>query len=104
KSREVYEAPAAVALHVAHRELQTFVLPRDLERITSDLSVKYADAVYNGLWYAPMREAIQALVSQVQQRVTGAIRLKLFKGDCRVVGRQSPFALDTAAPIGARAD
>lgn len=104
KSREVYEAPAAVALHAAHRDLQTFVLPRDLERLTSDLSVKYADLVYNGLWYAPTREAIQALVSQVQQRVTGTIRLKLFKGDCRVVGRQSPFALDSAAPIGAKAD
>jgi argininosuccinate synthase len=92
KSREVYEAPAATALHLAHKELQTFVVPRDLERLTTDLGVKYADLVYNGLWFAPTREAIHALVTKVQDRVTGTIRLKFFKGDCRVVGRQSAFA------------
>jgi argininosuccinate synthase len=93
KSREIYEAPAAVVLHMAHRELQSFVTPRDLERLTSELAVTYADLVYNGLWYTPMREAIDALVRHVQQKVTGVVRLKLYKGDCRVVGRQSPFAL-----------
>jgi argininosuccinate synthase len=93
KSREIYEAPAAVALHMAHRELQTFVTPRDLERLTSELGVTYADLVYNGLWYTPMREAIDALVKNVQTKVSGVIRLKLFKGDCRVVGRRSPYAL-----------
>ena len=79
-------------LHTAHRELQPFVTPRDLERLTADLGVKYADLVDNGLWFTPTREAIDALVAKVQERVTGTIRLKLFKGDCRVVGRQSPFA------------
>ena len=93
KSREIYEAPAAVTLHMAHKELQTFVTARDLERLTSDLAVRYADLVYNGLWYTPTREAIDALVHKVQEKVTGVIRLKLFKGDCRVVGRKSPFAL-----------
>jgi argininosuccinate synthase len=93
KSREVYEAPAAVALHAAHRELQSFVTPRDLDRLTAELGVRYADIVYNGLWYTPTREAIDALVAKVQERVTGTVRLKLFKGDCRAVGRQSPFAL-----------
>ncbi len=93
KSREIYEAPAGVLLHAAHRELQKYVTPRDLARLAADLSVKYADLVYNGLWYTPTREAIDALVAKVQQRVTGAIRLKLFKGDFRVVGRQSPYAL-----------
>jgi argininosuccinate synthase len=92
KSREIYEAPAAVVLHAAHRELQTFVTPRDLERLTSELAVSYADLVYNGQWYTPMREAMDALVAKVQERVTGVIRLKLFKGDCRVVGRSSPHA------------
>jgi argininosuccinate synthase len=92
KSREVYEAPAAVVLHAAHRELQTFVTPRDLERLTSDLAVAYADLVYNGHWYSPMREAMDALVAKVQERVTGLIRVRLFKGDCRVVGRTSPHA------------
>jgi argininosuccinate synthase len=93
KSREIYEAPAAVALHAAHRDLQNFVTPRELERLTADLARTYADLVYNGLWFTPTREAIDALVARVQQRVTGTIRLKLFKGDCRVVGRKSPFAL-----------
>ena len=93
KSREIYEAPAATVLHAAHRELEMMVIPRDLERVKHDLSRTYADLVYDGLWFAPTREAIDAFVASVQPRVTGTIRVKLFKGDCRVVGRKSPFAL-----------
>lgn len=93
KSREIYEAPAAIALHTAHKELQSFVVPRDLERLTSELGVKYADLVYNGQWYSPTREAIDAFAARVEEKVSGTIRLKFFKGDCRVVGRSSPFAL-----------
>jgi argininosuccinate synthase len=93
KSREIYEAPAAVTLHTAHTELQKFVIPRDLERLTAELGVKYADLIYNGLWFTQTREAIDALVLKVQERVTGTVRLKLFKGSCGVVGRQSPYAL-----------
>ena len=93
KSREVYEAPAAVVLHLAHRELEGLVIPRDLERLKFELGRIYADLVYNGLWFAPTREAIDAFVDKVQGRVTGTVRLKLFKGDCRVVGRRSAHAL-----------
>jgi argininosuccinate synthase len=93
KSREIYEAPAAAALHLAHRELETMVIPRDLERMKHQMGRTYADLVYNGLWFTPMREAIDAFVAYVQRRVTGVIRLKLFKGTCAVVGRKSPFAL-----------
>ena len=93
KSREIYEAPAAVALHTAHKELESLVIPRDLERLKRQLGVVYADLVYNGLWFTPTREAIDAFVTKVQERVTGVVRLKFFKGDCRVVGRQSPYAL-----------
>ena len=93
KSREIYEAPAAVVLHSAHRELENFVSPRDLARIKQELALKYADLVYNGLWFSPVREAIDAFVATIQPRVTGTIRLKLLKGTCRVVGRQSAFAL-----------
>ncbi|HJO38999.1 MAG: argininosuccinate synthase [Vicinamibacterales bacterium] len=93
KSREIYEAPAATVLHMAHRELEMMVIPRDLERLKRDLAGTYADLVYDGLWFTPTREAIDAFTAYVQTRVTGTIRLKLFKGDCRVVGRQSPFAL-----------
>jgi argininosuccinate synthase len=93
KSREVYEAPAGLLLHQAHRELEGLVLPKDLLRLTRHLSQEYADLAYNGLWFSPTREAIDAFVRNVQPRVTGAIRLKLYKGDCRVVGRKSMFAL-----------
>jgi argininosuccinate synthase len=93
KTREVYEAPAAVVLHAAHAELQGFVTPRDLQRIASRLSVTYADLIYNGFWFTQTREALDAFVAHVQPRVTGVVRLKLFKGECRVVGRTSPFAL-----------
>jgi argininosuccinate synthase len=93
KSREIYEAPAAVVLHAAHRELEKLVTARDLERLTHDLGRLYADLVYTGLWFTPAREALDALVAKVQERVTGAVRLKLFKGSCGVVGRRSPFAL-----------
>lgn len=93
KSREIYEAPAAVVLHMAHRALEALVIPRDLERLHRQLGRVYADLVYNGLWFTPSREAIDAFVNKVQERVTGRIRVKLFKGNCSVVGRQSLFAL-----------
>jgi argininosuccinate synthase len=93
KSREIYEAPAAVLLHQAHRELEGFVIPRDLHRVKLRLSQDYADLVYNGLWFSPTRSAIDAFVRDVQRCVTGEIRLKLYKGSSRVVGRKSPFAL-----------
>jgi len=93
KSREVYEAPAATVLHLAHSEVEGLVVARDLERLKQDLARAYADLVYDGLWFTPTREAIDAFVEAVQARVTGTARLRLFKGDCRVVGRRSPFAL-----------
>jgi len=93
KSREIYEAPAAVVLHAAHRELEKLVISRDLERIKQEMGRVYADAVYNGLWFSPTREAIDAFVAAIQPRVSGTVRLKLFKGNCRVVGRRSEHAL-----------
>ena len=89
KSREIYEAPAGAVLHQAHRELEGLVIPRDLQRLKQRLSQEYADIVYNGLWFSPTRAALDAFMQNIQQRVTGTIRLKLYKGDCRVVGRKS---------------
>jgi argininosuccinate synthase len=77
----------------AHRELEKLVISRDLERIKQDMGRVYADAVYNGLWFSPTREAIDAFVGAIQPRVSGTVRLKLFKGDCRVVGRRSEHSL-----------
>jgi len=96
KSREIYEAPAAVILHTAHSELEKLVIPRELERLSHDLGRAYADLAYNGRWFSPTREAIDAFVATIQPRVTGAVRLKLFKGDCRVVGRRSPMSLESS--------
>ena len=93
KSREVYEAPAAVVLHSAHKELQKLVTSKDLDRFARTVSLHYADIVYNGLWFTPLREALDGFVGKVQERVTGTIRLKLLRGDCRIVGRKSPYAL-----------
>jgi len=93
KTREVYEAPAAVVLHLAHADLEGFVSPRDLQRVKQELAARYADMVYDGAWYSPVREAMDAFVAKVQERVTGVLRLKLFKGSAQVVGRRSPFAL-----------
>jgi len=93
KSREIYEAPAAVVLHAAHKELQKLVTTKDLERLCRVVSLQYADLIYNGLWFTPTREALDAFVEKVQERVTGVVRLKLLKGDCRIVGRKSPYAL-----------
>ena len=93
KSREIYEAPAACVLHAAHRELEALVIPRDLERLKVSLSKAYADLVYDGLWFSVTRESIDAFVASIQKRVSGIVRVKLFKGDCRVVGRKSPMSL-----------
>ena len=93
KSREIYEAPAAMLLHQAHRELEGLVIPKDLQRVKQRLSQEYADLVYNGLWFSPTRAAIDAFMQNIQPHVTGTIRLKLYKGDCRVVGRKSDYAL-----------
>jgi len=97
KSREIYEAPAALVLHMAHKELQRMVTTKDADRFSRAVSLQYADIVYNGLWFTPLREALDAYVTKVQERVGGVIRLKLFKGDCRVVGRKSRFALQDQA-------
>src|SRR3989442_4136246 len=93
KSREIYEAPAAVVLHAAHKELQKLLTTKDLERLARFVTLHYADIVYNGLWFTPTREALDGFVEKVQERVTGVVRMKLFKGDSRIVGRQSPYAL-----------
>lgn len=101
KSREVYEAPAAVVLHAAHRELEALVTPRDLGRLKQQLGVAYADLVYDGFWFTPTREAIDAFVAKTEERVTGTIRLKMYRGDCHVVGRVSPHTMLDPALVGA---
>ena len=91
-AREILEAPAAVVLHAAHTALQRTVTPRELHRLASDLGPKYVELIERGLWFTPTREASDALVAKVQERVTGTVRAKLFKGQCQIVGTESPHA------------
>jgi len=93
KSRGVYETPGGTLLHAAHRELEQLVLDRRTLRLKDELALRYADLVYDGRWWTPEREALDAAVASTQKRVTGTVRLKLYKGGLAVAGRESPFAL-----------
>jgi argininosuccinate synthase len=92
RSRTVYEVPAAVVLHQAHREVQKLVMAKDLERFSRTVAHQYASLIRDGSWFGPMRKALDAFVASVQEQVTGAVRLRLFKGDVHVAGRRSPHA------------
>lgn len=93
KSRGVYETPGGTILHVAHRALEQLTLDREVLHLRDSLVPKYAELVYNGFWFAPEREALQALIDQSQAHVGGTVRLKLYKGSVQVVGRKSDQSL-----------
>ena len=93
KSREIYEAPAAVVLHTAHRALETITLSKEQQRFKERVAQEYADLVYNGHWFSSYRENLQAFVNSCQRYVTGTVRVKLHKGSCTGVGRKSPHSL-----------
>jgi len=92
KSREVYEAPAGWIIHTAHRALEALVLDRDVSHFKPAIEARYAELIYNGLWYTPLRQALDGFIDETQKHVTGTVRLKLFKGTCSVVGRTSPYS------------
>ena len=93
KSREIYEAPAALVLLQAHQALEAMTLAKDQLRFKQRVAQEYADLIYNGLWFASIRRDLAAFVQSTQRFVTGTVRLKLFKGACRVVGRKSEKSL-----------
>jgi argininosuccinate synthase len=93
KSRGVYETPAGTVLHTAHRALESITLDREVLHMRDSLIPKYAELVYYGYWFAPEREALQLLMDGIQKNVTGTVRLKLYKGNCIVAGRKSPYSL-----------
>jgi argininosuccinate synthase len=93
KSRGVYETPGGTVLWAAHRAVESITMDREVMLMRDSLIPKYAQLVYNGFWYAPERELLQRFIDDTQQRVTGSARLKLYKGNCVVVGRKSPFSL-----------
>jgi len=93
KSRETYECPAAVVLLDAHRDLESLCLERELAHYKRQLELKYAELVYYGLWYSPLRRALDAFMDSSQESVSGTVRIKLHKGNCIPVGRKSPHSL-----------
>ena len=93
KSRGVYEQPGATILSVAHKELEHLTLDRETMHFKDQLALKYAELVYYGLWYTPLREALDAFVDVTQRTVTGEVRLMLYKGNCLPTGRRSPYSL-----------
>lgn len=93
KSRGVYETPGGTILLHAHRQLETLTMDRDLMHLRDSLIPRYAELIYYGFWYAPEREALQALIDRSQETVTGIVRLKLYKGNLTTVGRKSDLSL-----------
>ena len=93
KSRGVYETPAGTVLHIAHRELERLVLDRNTLHFKQSVSVRYAQLIYDGLWFSTLREALAAFVDHTEKEVTGEVRVKLYKGRAEAVGRRSPRSL-----------
>lgn len=107
KSRGVYETPGGTILMMGHKQIESLTMDRDLEHLRDGLIPKYAELVYNGFWYAPEREALQAFIDDSQKTVTGTVRLKLYKGNVTTVGRKSPYSLydeDVASMEGVQSD
>ncbi|MGB9776685.1 MAG: argininosuccinate synthase [Anaerolineae bacterium] len=93
KSRGVYETPGGTILYTAHRALETICLDRETLHFKDLVALRYAELVYYGLWFTPLREALDAFVRKTQETVTGTVRMKLYKGNCTAVGRKSPYSL-----------
>ena len=93
KSRGIYETPGGTVLHVAHRAMESITLDRGAAHLKDEVMPRYAEMIYNGFWYSPEREMLQALIDKSQARVSGTVRLKLYKGNVWVTGRRSPVSL-----------
>ena len=93
KSRGVYETPGGTILYEAHQQLEELILDRDVYRTKAELGALFAQVVYEGKWFSPLREAIQAFIESTQQYVTGEVRFKLYKGNIIKAGTTSPYSL-----------
>ena len=99
KSRGIYETPGGTILNIAHRGIESITLDRGAMHLKDELMPRYAALIYNGFWYSPEREALQSLIDQTQENVTGTVRLKLYKGSASIVGRKSPKSLYSQAHV-----
>lgn len=95
KSREIYESPAMLVLIQAHRDLESLTLTADVSHYKRSIEETYSQLVYNGLWYSPLKAAVDAFIQKTQEQVSGTVRLKLFKGNATIVGRWSDYSLYT---------
>ncbi len=93
KSRGIYETPGGTILHAAHRAMESLTLDRGAGHLKDELMPRYAELIYNGFWFSPEREMLQALIDKSQEPVTGTVRLKLYKGNVIIIGRSSPYSL-----------
>jgi argininosuccinate synthase len=93
KSRGVYETPGVTILQAAHRALESITLDREVGRLRDSLSVRFAESVYYGFWFSPEFEILRSLVNQTQEKVSGDVRVKLYKGNVTITGRRSPYSL-----------
>ncbi|MBT5433828.1 MAG: argininosuccinate synthase [Alphaproteobacteria bacterium] len=99
KSRGIYETPGGTVLHVAHRAMESITLDRGAAHLKDEIMPRYAELIYNGFWFSPEREMLQALIDRSQEHVNGTVRLKLYKGNTIVTGRQSPSSLYSLAHV-----
>ena len=93
KSRGVYETPGGAILYAAHQALESITLDRDTMHYKQGVALRYAELVYYGQWFTPLKTSLDAFINKTQENVTGVVRLKLYKGNCLVVGRKSPKTL-----------
>src|SRR5262249_41085294 len=104
KSRGVYETPGGTVLHAAPRGIESITLDRGAAHLKDELMPRYAELIYNGFWFSPEREMLQAAIDKSQENVEGTVRLKLYKGSVHVVGRKSPKTLYSLAHVTFEAD
>ena len=99
KSRGIYETPGGTVLLAAHRGIESITLDRGAAHLKDEIMPRYAELIYNGFWWSPEREMLQALIDKSQEMVTGTVRVKLYKGSVALVGRSSPYSLYSEAHV-----
>jgi argininosuccinate synthase len=93
KSRGVYETPGGTILRLAHMNMESITMDREVMHLRDSLIPRYAEMIYNGFWFAPEREMLQLMIDETQKNVSGVVRMELYKGSCRVLGRKSDASL-----------
>jgi argininosuccinate synthase len=104
KSRGVYETPGVTILHAAHRALESITLDREVMHLRDSLGTKISECIYYGFWFSPEFSLLKSMIEQTQQSVTGTVRVKLYKGNCAIIGRKAPNSLYSQDHVTFEAD